>query len=93
MGVARNAFHIEMQRMANVVLIVPVWDRSLTHSLVCSLLRKKKKEDSAHRYQSWQHKAVSACRGLHMGASAWVDWLVLAALFPTLGLGGEASLL
>jgi len=32
----------------------------------------KQESDSAHKNQTWQHKAVSACAGSHTGASAWV---------------------
>lgn len=55
--------------------------------------KKKKEADSAHKYQTWQHKAVSACAGLHMGASAWVEAGLCQLLFPTWGVGGAAFLL
>lgn len=70
MGMARNTFYVEIQGTGNV-LVVPAWDRGLTHPLVGMLSVEKKKEtDSAHKYQTWQHKAVPACAGLHTGASA-----------------------
>lgn len=53
-----------------VVLVVPAWGMGLTHSLVSMLSVEKKETDSAHKYQTWQCKAVSACAGLHMSASA-----------------------
>lgn len=66
MGVARNAFHGGTQAMGNV-LVVP--DTFLTRFAACW---EKTKQDSAPKYQPWQHRAVSACAGLHMGAPAQV---------------------
>lgn len=54
MGVARNTFYLEIRQMGNVALLVPAWDKGLTHSLVSMLSvekkKKKKEADSAHKY-------------------------------------------
>lgn len=92
MGAARNAFYSETGGMG-CVLVVSAWDRGLSHSSVSMLPVEKKETDSAHKYQTWQHKAVSACAGLHMGASACVKTDLCQPLFLIQGVGGAAFLL
>lgn len=57
--------------MGNVVLVVPAWDRGLTHSLV-SMLSVEEKKKKKRQTQLTNIKPGSAKLGLRVRACTWV---------------------